>query len=54
MSVTMFRKQHPAAGARPGTLQIAADSPQTRVRALVYSTDSVVDVEIEDVAHIDQ
>jgi magnesium transporter len=32
----MFRKQHPTAGAVPGTLAVAADSPDARIRMIHY------------------
>jgi magnesium transporter len=46
----MFRKQHPQAGARPGTLLISADAPPPRIRMVQYSTDAVTDEVIDDAA----
>lgn len=48
----MFRKQHPLAGSRPGTLQVAPNSPPTRVRILKYSPDSVSDQTLQNVRDI--
>jgi magnesium transporter len=44
----MFRKRHPHAGARPGTLLIAPDAPQPRIRVVQYSTNAVTDEVVDD------
>lgn len=49
----MFRKQHPVAGSRPGTLKVPADSPPTRIRVLTYSQAEVVEKTISDLNQID-
>lgn len=40
----MFRKQHPEAGARPGTLLIPSDAVSTKVRVVTYSRERVREV----------
>ena len=44
----MFRKYHPKAGSRPGTLLISAEAPATRMRIVRYSRDSVTDEAVTD------
>lgn len=48
----MFRKRHPQAGARPGTLLIAPDAPPPRIRLVQYSTDAVTDEMIDDASSL--
>lgn len=50
----MFRKQHPVAGARPGTLQVPHDSPNTRVQILSYSKAEVCEQTLHDIDELDQ
>ncbi len=41
----MFRKRHPKAGSRPGTLVINGASPAPRIRAIAYSPEAVEEFE---------
>ncbi len=45
----MFRKKHPKAGARPGTLVISHASPPPVIRVMEYTPESVKEHEIDDV-----
>ena len=44
----MFRKYHPKAGSRPGTLLISAEAQPTRIRIVRYSREDVVDEKLTD------
>ncbi len=44
----MFRKYHPQAGARPGTLLISAEAQPTQIRIVRYSRDAVSDEKLTD------
>jgi magnesium transporter len=48
----MFRKQHPAAGARPGTLLIAADAPPPRIQAVRYNREVVHEETLQDLSRL--
>ena len=48
----MFRKQHPAIGARPGTLVIAEEAPATKIRVVQYSQDEVREVMAQEGQHL--
>ena len=48
----MFRKYHPEAGSRPGTLLISAEAEATRIRIVRYSRDSVADEKLTDVSQL--
>ncbi len=48
----MFRKRHPPAGARPGTLMIANDSPPPRIQRIAYSSAALEREELADAASI--
>ena len=50
----MFKKQHPKAGSRPGTLVIAADSPPPQIHVISYSQQEVREDEIADLAALKQ
>ena len=41
----MFRKRHPATGARPGTLVIGHDALSTQVSVVQYNRDGVRDID---------
>jgi|GEM_PF-5658948 len=45
----MFRKKHPKAGARPGTLLIHHESPPPVIRVMEYTPESVKEHEIAEV-----
>ena len=44
----MFRKKHPKAGAKPGTLVIASDSPPPQIRVMSYSQEKVSEDDVTD------
>ncbi len=44
----MFRKRHPQAGARPGTLLIDADASAPRIRVVQFSPEAVTEKEVDD------
>ena len=48
MHATLFKKQHPKVGARPGTLVIKEDSPVPRVRVMHIQPDSVQEEDMTD------
>ncbi len=50
-SMPLFKKQHPAVGARPGTLVIREDAPPPKIRAMHFTAD---DLKEEDVTDPDQ
>lgn len=48
----MFRKRHPPAGARPGTLVINGQAPKPHIRVIQYSPEGVEEREVPDVAQL--
>jgi magnesium transporter len=46
----MFRKLHPQAGARPGTLLIGPDASTPRIRVMQFSPETVTEQEVDDVS----
>ncbi len=42
----MFRKRHPPAGSRPGTLALPADSPPPRIRVMCYTAAEVTEHDV--------
>lgn len=48
----MFRKRHPKAGSRPGTLVINSHSPEPVVRVIRYTPDDVTEEEVKDVEQL--
>jgi len=41
VNVPIFRKRHPPAGSRPGTLVVPEGSPAPRIRAICYAADAI-------------
>lgn len=50
----MFRKHHPRAGSRPGTLLIPPDAPDARIRVVQYQRESVTEMTVHDPARLRQ
>lgn len=48
----MFRKRHPPAGAKPGTLVIAKESAVPRIHLMAYTPDDLREEEVHDLAHL--
>lgn len=48
----LFRKRHPPAGSRPGTLAIAEDARPPEIRVIAYTRHTVQDAMVEDVSAI--
>ena len=44
----MFKKRHPAVGARPGTLVARDDAPPTRIHMIRYTAQEVVETDVDD------
>ncbi len=44
----MYRKRHPPAGARPGTLVIPADAARPRIHVVRYAKDVIEEFDVED------
>ena len=54
MVPTMFHKQHPDVGARPGTLVISDDAPEPRIRVMRFGTEGFVENDISDIDSIEE
>lgn len=48
----IFKKRHPAVGARPGTLVIAEDAPSPKIRVIHYTRDAVREQEVTDIEQL--
>ncbi len=52
MNATVFKKNHPKIGARPGTLAIPAGSPPPRIQVVQYDPSGVDCTEVTDIAQL--
>ncbi|HKE13763.1 MAG TPA: magnesium/cobalt transporter CorA [Kofleriaceae bacterium] len=52
MSLSFFRKRHPPVGSRPGTLVVAEDALPPRIHVILYSRDTVRELDVTDVEQL--
>jgi magnesium transporter len=50
----IFRKSHPAVGARPGTLVIPKQTPEPRIQSICFDAENVNEAEITEVSQLKQ
>jgi magnesium transporter len=52
VSLSFFRKRHPPVGSRPGTLVVAEDALPPRIHVILYSRDTVRELDVSDIEEL--